>query len=148
MTFIFENIANSLYIRSMRRWVQFVIIFFAYGIALLHTAVPHHHEDASNRRVTITHAGCVFAHSNAGFLQMVFSTDLGYGHLEIFKKSAETQIEFSGVSASFEAVFSPPCSLAAAICECPRYLNGFIEKLHQRLILFSASPFRAPPVVA
>jgi len=149
MSDIFENLCNSLYIRSMRTWARFFIIFFAYGIALLHTAVPHHHADASDRRVTITHAGCMFTHSNGGLLQMIFSTDLGYGHLEIFKQSAETKIEFSAAWTSFIAVFVPPLvSIPAPVREHPQFLSGFIDKLQKRLLLFSATLFRAPPALA
>jgi hypothetical protein len=147
MTVVFENLCNSPYIRSMRRWVRFFIIFFAYGMALLHTAVPHHHEDASERRVTVTHAGCVFSHSNGGFLQMVFSTDLGYGHLEIFKKNTENQIQFSAAAASVIAVFSRLVFAPAPVSERARF-NGFVEKLQKRRRLYSATQFRAPPRVA
>ena len=82
----------------MRPWRRFIFIFFAYGIAILHTAVPHQHDEATGNRVVITHAGCLFTHSMDGFLQMLFSTDLGAGHLEIFKKSGDTELTFSPAS--------------------------------------------------
>lgn len=132
----------------MKPWVRLLIVFFAYGMALLHTAVPHHHDSGPGGRTSISHAGCVFSHSKSGLLQLVFSTDLGYGHLEIFKKNADTTIEFSAAPATFAAIV--PSSLRVSASFTPDFTasDGYIEKLRMRLLLFTASPFRAPPLLA
>lgn len=148
MTVIFDSLCNSLYIRCMKPWVRLLIVFFAYGMALLHTAVPHHHDSGSGGRISISHAGCVFSHSTTGLLQLVFSTDLGYGHLEIFKKNADTTFEFSAVPAAFVAILSTPLRVSAWFTPDATASNGYNEKLRMRLLLFSASPFRAPPILA
>lgn len=148
MMVIFENPCNCLYIRDMRPWARFIIILFAYGVALLHTAVPHHHESPSEGRVTIARAGCHLVHATGGILQRVFSTDLGYGHLEVFKKNSDTSIRFSGISSAVAAIILPFVAITGTPRVYSRFLNGFIEKLYKRLLLFSATQFRAPPVKA
>jgi hypothetical protein len=145
VTVVFENLSNTIYIRTMRRWLRFFVIFFAYGIALLHTAVPHHHEETADQGVSISRAACHFAHAGGGLLQLVFSTDLGYGHLELFKKGPETKIEFWTAPTSALAVFSESVFLRTTVRDCPSFSDGFIEKLRKRLLLFSTTQFRAPP---
>ena len=146
MTVIFENLYNSFYIRDMRPWLRFIMIFFAYGMALLHTAVPHHHEGSIDGRATISSGGCHLTHATGGILQKVFSTDLGYGHLEVFKKSSDTNIQFSGISLALAAIILPVVTAPARTRLSSWLLNGFINKFHQRLLLFSETQFRAPPV--
>lgn len=145
---VFESSQDSIYIRAMRVWARFSIIVIAYGIALLHTAVPHHHAKA-DRRTTITYAGCLFNHSGGGLLQMIFSTDLGYGHLEVFNQSPETKIEFSSTTAPVAEVFVEALpSIPAPIMDDPEFLSGFIDKMQNRRLLFSATLFRAPPALS
>lgn len=146
MTVIFEILSNSFYIRDMRPWLRFSMILFAYGMALLHTAVPHHHEVPDAGRVTITSTGCHLTHATGGILQRVFSTDLGYGHLEVFKKSSDTNIQFSGVSLVLTSIILPVVNVPVCTRLSSWLLRGFINKLHQRLLLFSETQFRAPPV--
>lgn len=146
MTVIFENLCNSFYIRSMRPLFRFIMIFFAYGMALLHTAVPHHHEGPNDGRVTISSAGCHLTHATGGILQRVFSTDLGYGHLEVFKKSSDTNIQFAGVSSALTAIISPVVNVPVCTRFSSWLLSGSINKFHQRLLLYSETQFRAPPV--
>lgn len=147
MTVIFENLCNSFYIRDMRPWLRFVMIFFAYGMALLHTAVPHHHEGPTDGRVTITSAGCHLTHATGGILQRVFSTDLGYGHLEVFKKTSDADIQVPGISSALTAIIIPVVTVPACIRLSSSFLDGFINKFHQRLLLFSDTQFRAPPAL-
>lgn len=132
----------------MRPGIRFIFIFMAYGIALLHTAIPHHHDNVSDRQVTISSTGCHFNHFNSGFLQMIFSTDLGYGHLEIFKKGAEPRTEFAGGVTSLIAVVAPQISFSAPASLDSDHLKGFVEKLKKRQLLFATTSFRAPPRVA
>lgn len=131
----------------MNRWSRLIIIFVAYGLALLHTAVPHQHGQGSQGQPVISHGGCVLHGSIGGLLQMVLSTDLGVGHLETFKKGGDADINFSSVGVSFifiltSLVFFP--RLPDRYCE---RLGTYIEKLHKRLILFSSRHLRAPPVL-
>jgi len=143
---LLENFSNSLYIRAVKAWVRFIIVFIAYGVALLHTAVPHHHDDIPAGPVVLSHAGCVLPHSTGSFLQIVFSTDLGFGHLEIFKKGADTDIEVSVAPVSFVATFIPKALLAFSPGLSGDSLDVFIDKLKKRLLLFSNAHFRAPPI--
>jgi len=144
MTYVIENVAETFYIRAMKSWVRLIIVFLAYGIALLHTAVPHHHASAGKNSATFIHAGCL-SHSSGGLLQRVLSTDLGYGHLENFKKSADTYIEFS--SRALLACILLPSLISEPNLPGPfsEFSNGYIEKLTKRLLLFSVSHLRAPP---
>ena len=129
----------------MKPWVRFVFIFIAYGIALLHTAVPHHHGAARKGDVMFMHAGCHYSHSGGGLLQKVLSTDLGYGHLENFKKGGDTEISFSSGFVAIIAPVVPTTGLSAGFRSVPESLDGYIEKLKKRLLLFSVTQLRAPP---
>lgn len=144
MIYVIENIAQTLYIRVMKSWPRLIIIFLAYGIALLHMAVPHHHASVGNNNAMFVHAACV-SHTSGGLLQRVLSTDLGYGHLENFKKSADTDVKF--LSREVLAYILLPALLS--VPTSPRlfseFSDGYIEKLKKRLLLFSVSHFRAPP---
>ena len=128
----------------MKRWGRFVLIFFAYGIALLHTAVPHHHAQVRTGESVIAHTGCIFSETGGGLLQRVLSTDLGAGHLEIFKKGGDTDLSFAAA-----CVFL--IIAAASVVLHQHSANGspypkYVEKLKRRLLLSSVSQLRAPPV--
>lgn len=142
---VVETYATRLYIRGMKPWKRFAFVFVAYSLALLHTAVPHQHQAFADGTMTLSAAGCVSGQSMGGFLKMVFSTDLGHGHLETFQKSAEAQIDFSLALVSILLVFTPLVSLQSGRCESVTSFGTHIEKLHKRLLLFSSAHFRAPP---
>lgn len=129
----------------MKPWGRFVLIFLAYCITLLHTIVPHHHAPLPIGESVISHAGCVFSDSTNDLLQKVFSTDLGVGHLETFQKGGDADIEFLAT-----AVVETMNALSAALVITGNttfvYSKGYIEKLKRRLLLFSVSHFRAPPL--
>lgn len=128
----------------MRPWVRFIFVFIAYGLALLHTIVPHHHAKRGSGSSVYAHTGCAVAHENGGLLLRTLSTDLGVGHLETFNRGSDTRIEFS--VPALPATFSLPLLLQPVLHAVPTLLNGHVEKLKKRLLLFSASQFRAPPV--
>lgn len=129
----------------MKPWGRFTFIFIAYGLALLHTAVPHHHPDSTGTGETVlTHAGCIFTQASGGLLQRVLSTDLGLGHLETFKKGSDTVIESTATAVSLSAIIAPAQANPVKISLPPsRY--GSIEKFHIRLLLSSTAHLRAPP---
>ena len=131
----------------MKPWGRFVFVFIAYGLALLHTAVPHQHPETIEGKTTISQSGCVPSESMGGLLQLVFSTDLGYGHLETFQKGADTDIDFSFTGVAIIALLVPLLVLPAVVTVYRELLGGYIEKIHKRLLLFSTSHFRAPPVL-
>lgn len=139
---------NSFYIRGMYRWSRLIIVFIAYGLALIHTAVPHQHAQRSQNQPVISHGGCIFHGSMGGLLQMVLSTDLGVGHLETFKKSVGIDTDFSQLAVSLLMILTPffflPVLLNLSAASCIRY----IEKLKRRLLLLSSCHLRAPPVLA
>ena len=129
----------------MKTWARFLLIFFAYGIALLHTAVPHQHvKDGDSNRASL-HAGCLFTQQGGGLLQKVLSTDLGFGHLETFKKGSDAEIEFRAaiVSIPIPAIFTKAAAPFTALSESSL---RYIENLKRQLLLFSVSHFRAPPI--
>jgi len=130
----------------MKPWRRFIFIFIAYGLALLHTAVPHQHPKGTEGKTTISQAGCLPIHSMGDLLQLVFSADLGYGHLETFQKSADTDIDFSLAFVAIIAVFAPVVFRLSLLREYRERPGGSIEKLHKRLLLFSSTQFRAPPL--
>jgi hypothetical protein len=128
----------------MKSWARLVLLFFAYGLALLHTAIPHHHTESTRGEIVFSHAGCSYAHSSGGLLQRALATDLGLGHLEIFKKSADTRIELSSRGIVVVA-FLPVVCADLALQAAGEFQNGFIQKLKIQLLLFSVTHFRAPP---
>ncbi len=130
----------------MKMWVRFTFICLAYSLALLHTAVPHHHGRIKNSRLIITAPGCQAADSTGGFLQTVFATDLGYGHLETFNKSSDPKTNICSPAVHLPVVFAPVTCLHLSVCEFQDLWAGHIEKLHKQLLLFSSFPLRAPPV--
>ena len=129
----------------MKSWVRLLFIFFAYGIALLHTAVPHHHASTGNGEQSIAAATCVFPGSDGGLLQRVLSTDLGTGHLETFKKGSDLEVVFASPAATV-AVLVNLFHLVVIQQELPKRAATFIQKLQLQLLLSSVSHFRAPPV--
>jgi len=139
---LFEKSSYNLYIRVMKPWGRLIFVFIAYGLALLHTAVPHHHAGTGNGQVVFSHAACSFAHSPGGLLQRALSTDLGVGHLETFKKNADTQLEFASGEVELAADL-----LAASTEVASQFERSFIPKFRIKHLLFSATPLRAPPVV-
>ena len=128
----------------MKPWLRFIFVFIAYGLALLHTIVPHHHAKRGSGTSVFAHTGCAVAHENGSLLLRTLSTDLGVGHLETFKKGADTRIEFS--VGDLPAMSSPALLVQPVLRIIPALLNGYVEKFKKRLLLFSVSQFRAPPV--
>ncbi|MDQ2658533.1 MAG: hypothetical protein M3Y60_14005 [Bacteroidota bacterium] len=129
----------------MKTWSRYVLMFLAYGFALLHTAIPHHHVESGRGEVMFSHANCSYAHSSGGVLQRAITTDLGLGHLETFKKSADTRIVLS--SRGVETIALPPAYCTEVASEIIReFRYGLIGKLKLQLLLFSVTHFRAPPV--
>lgn len=131
----------------MKKWLAFGFISLAYGLALLHIAIPHHHGAMRHSRLIITVPGCETAGSTAGFLRAVFATDLGYGHLETFSKSTDAAMDIGHPIAHLPAVFGVVICPATAGCEFQEVWGGYAVKLLKQLLLFSASPLRAPPRV-
>lgn len=130
----------------MKSLGRFALIFVAYSIALLHTAVPHSHASVRTGEFIISQTGCILTESGTGFLQKVLSTDLGIGHLETFQKGSKADIESSAI---FTWVIATAASYVALISPEKVHLEfsqGYIEKLKRKLLLFSVSHFRAPPV--
>lgn len=66
--FIFEKLRCSAYICGMKTWSRLVLLFLAYGLALLHTAIPHHHVESGRGEVMFSHMDCSYAHSSGGVL--------------------------------------------------------------------------------
>ena len=130
----------------MKPWGRFIFVFIAYGLALLHTAVPHHHADGSSSDMMFSHAGCQYSHTSGGLLQRALSTDLGLGHLETFKKNTDTQLETSA-RVVVAITFFLPIANAPAISPVAESVGGYVEKLKRQLLLFSVSHFRAPPAL-
>jgi hypothetical protein len=130
----------------MKPWGRFAFVLIAYGMALLHTAVPHHHGTGNPGVPMISHGGCV-AMGSDGLLKRALSTDLGYGHLETFQKGADAEMESSGVDLPLLMIFSNLSQILAPKEVITVFSISFIEKLRIRLLLLSVSHFRAPPVV-
>ena len=131
----------------MKRWGRVIFIFVAYGLALLHTAVPHHHLSTSRPGETVfTHSGCLFDTTSGSLLQKVLSTDLGLGHLETFKKGgAGAELDITVPFTTVLTAIVPALTFPGKIVSFPASLSGYIEKFHKRLLLFSTAHFRAPP---
>ena len=141
-----EKLPDLSYLYTMKSWGRFALLFFAYSIALLHTAVPHHHTQARTGEFVISHSACVFSEAGGGFLQKVLSTDLGIGHLENFKKGGETDLNLSAAVSWVIATAVLYVALHNPANAASEFSKGHIEKLKRKLLLFSVSHFRAPPV--
>lgn len=131
----------------MKAWKNLIFIFIAYSITLTHMLVPHQHEQAPSGQYIAQLQGPGCSTSLVGFLQIFFSADLGSDHLENFKKSFVHYPDFS-----FAGILL--YSALAALLALPllglrtKPVAEFIEKLRQRLLLFSSKPLRAPPAFA
>lgn len=131
----------------MKKWLSFGLMGLAYVLALLHVAIPHHHGAIGKGRLIITAAGCETAGSTGGFLQTVFSANLGYRHLETFSKSSDAATDVVHPVAHLPALSGNAICVQAAGSELLELWTGYAGKLHKQFLLFSASPLRAPPVV-
>lgn len=132
------------YICVMKSWGRFFVIFIAYALALLHTAIPHHHQTV-HEGLAISATACCPPVSD-GLLGRALSTDLGVGHLETFK--AESQLELAQASETSTAVYARERVILPVITSQPACQNGDITSLKQRRLLFSATSFRGPPQLA
>lgn len=130
----------------MKPWGRFILVLIAYGMALLHTAVPHHHSTGSAGVPTISYGGCVVVDSD-GLLKRALSTDLGYGHLENFQKGSDAEMESSGVDVPLLIMFSNLTQILSSKQVVTLSSASYIEKLRIRLLLLSVSHFRAPPII-
>jgi hypothetical protein len=129
----------------MKPWGRFLLVLFAYGMALLHTVVPHHHSKTSGGDPVIVHNGCVLPDGEGGLLQQVMSTDLGVGHLENFNKNSDAQVVHTP---GFEAVIGLMSLFNLPVSEVTGhagYVSGYIEKLTRSTLLSAITSFRAPP---
>lgn len=135
------------YLCGMKPWCRFALVLFAYGMALLHTAVPHHHLQVSGAgpSVAMRH-GCNQSHVEGGLLQRALSTDLGIGHLETFNKNSDTPLTFG--TAVFLFAFVNTCVAADSGHELTSAGAGdaHIDAITRWQRLFSAASFRGPPV--
>lgn len=131
----------------MKRWGRLVFIFIAYGLALLHTAVPHRHAASFPAGETVlTHTGCLFDSNTGSLLERALSTDLGVGHLETFKKGGGgSELDITVPFTAALAVLVPALISSAKLVSFRGSQSGYIEKFHKRLLLFSTAHFRAPP---
>ena len=130
----------------MKPWGRFIFVLLAYGMALLHTAVPHHHISASPGVPIISPGRCV-AMGSDGLLKRALSTDLGYGHLETFQKGGDAEMESSGVDVPLFIIFSNLAEIVSPKQVINVFSSSYVDKLRIRLLLLSVSHFRAPPVV-
>ena len=125
---------------------SYIFILVAYCLALLHSTVPHQH--ASIRPADPKfEARTIDDLSLYELLRSVFSTDLGYGHLEDFAKS-DASIDVPQAATEMPVVFLASVYLTEGPhIDAREFFGGFIEKLHTRILLFSSRQFRAPPFV-
>lgn len=129
----------------MKSWCRFVFVFVAYGMAMLHTAVPHHHFDRRAGEAVLTHSGCLFNSSVGGVLQLALSTDLGYGHLETFNKGGDSEFEFPSCHFLLALITATPSFISESQVSFYSYGDSYISYLKKRLLLLSSAHFRAPP---
>jgi hypothetical protein len=108
----------------------------------MHTLVPHQHEDGSYRRI---YTSIESPSTVGGFLQKLFATDLGCGHLEKFQRSADADVDFS-VAALIPAIDYLLGVMSERTFSRMAFAN-YVETLHSRLLLLASSQLRAPPVL-
>ncbi len=131
---------------GMKSWGRFILILLAYGIAMLHTVVPHHHAQVSHEQAVLVHNNCVFSLEDSNLLLRVLSTDLGTGHLEIFKRNADTEIEFSSRFIAHLPPLTFTITAASATGVHAEFIDGGIAGLTRHQALSSTTSFRGPPV--
>lgn len=127
----------------MKSWGKFGFLLVAYAFALLHTLVPHQHIAYRPGEEISVRAKCVLPQGVGGFLERVFSTDLGQGHLEDFNKSGGVDLEIPLRSVLEEILTTCACVSPLILTASPT--AGYVEKLKKKLILLSSGVFRAPP---
>lgn len=129
----------------MKSWGRSALIFVAYSLALLHTAIPHHHSATPAGRMSVAPIHSV-APSVSSLLALVFSTDLGKGHLETFQKSnhAQNVHQFAVALLMLGFLFALQ-NAAGTRASARKTVSHFAEKFYRQRILFSAAGFRAPP---
>lgn len=142
--FCLENSRSVRYICHMKPWGRFCVIFVAYALALLHTAVPHHHQTVHEGQVISSTTCCPPVAD--GVLGRALSTDLGTGHLETFK--TESPLELSHPLGSMAAAYADEKFTLPVVIGEPVYQNSPINLLKQRRLLFSTTSFRGPPQLA
>jgi hypothetical protein len=121
-----------------------ILILVAYGLALLHSTIPHQHASirTNQPKFEIRTLG---DSSFLGLLQAAFATDLGCGHLESFAKS-DTGTDVTQAVSDVPVVFLASLYFIEEPLSHVREVYGsFIEKLHARILLLSSRQFRAPP---
>lgn len=132
----------------MKAWKKYIFLFFAYSITLLHTLVPHQHQQEMIKEATaivqLQAPGCT---SLIGFFQFLFAADLGSNHLEKFKKGAAEPIDLSFASILLYSAFTA-LLLIPLLRVLPRRPGHYSEKLWQRLLLAGSKALRAPPAFA
>ncbi len=130
----------------MKPWCRFALVLFAYGMALLHTAIPHHHlQTGGDASTVLVRQSCSLPHSEGGILQRALSTDLGIGHLETFNKESDTPLLLSSGPVS---IFTSISFIPDSGCELlsPGSPGEYIDVITRWQRLFSAVSFRGPPL--
>ena len=123
-----------------------ILLLVAYGLTLLHSAIPHQHSSirTSDPKFEVRTVGDF---SLFGRLQAAFATDLGCGHLESFAKS-DGNADIAPIVTDVPVLFLASHFITEEPLINVREASGaFIGKLHTRLVLLSALQFRAPPVL-
>lgn len=125
-----------------------MFLFFAYSITLMHTLVPHQHEQemvkATTAVVQLKSPGCT---SLVSFFQFLFAADLGSNHLEKFKKGAPEPLDLSFAPFLLYSAITA-LLLSPFLTTSPKPLSNYTEKLRQQLLLAGCKPLRAPPAFA
>lgn len=124
---------------------SYIFILLAYGLALVHSAIPHQHTSTTTSDLKFEVPN-VYDASILGRLQAAFATDLGSGHLESFAKS-EPGADVAQSASDVPVVFLACLHFSAQPrAEAHEGFGDFIEKLHSRTLLLASRQFRAPPV--
>jgi hypothetical protein len=124
----------------MRAKKAYVLLLVAYGLALLHSTIPHQHSSRGTTNIKFE----VRTAADNSLLGLL----LGCGHLESFTKGDP------GVDVDHGVWDAPAVYLASVyVTELPlvnprNSRSPFVDKLHARTLLLSSRQFRAPPFVA
>jgi hypothetical protein len=137
----------NVYICAMQLRKSHILLLLAYGLALLHSTIPHQHASLRTAAPEFE-VRTISDFSLFGLLQTALATDLGCGHLESFTKSddgADVPQTLSYVPVVF---FSSLYFAEQPVVNAPNAFGAYIEKLHTRILLQSSRQFRAPPFLA
>lgn len=132
----------------MKAWKKYIFLFFAYSITLLHTLIPHQHQqEVVTEAAVVVQFQAPACTSLVSFFQFLFAADLGSNHLEKFKKGTVAPLDLTFASILLCSALTALLFILLLLIQ-PNRPGTYTEKLRLRLLPDSCRSLRAPPAFA